>query len=326
MTKSIKYCSIINAENCNKGADSVKKLSFFLIALLIISSSLTLAAGDKEAKSSAESINLEDDEQIMELKNDIEEQSKREEDIIIGSTLIYLNGEEDQIRSKESNLGSLITDAILENVEADLALINSRTINSSIKKGLISLRDIKEVLPAQDEVVIKKIKGSQLIKTLSHAVSEYPETAGFFPQLSGCRLIFAEDQESENQILKVFINSQPLAEDKYYLLATNDSLANGGDGFKEIKKAELIKNIGRLDEILINYLKQKEIVENVELGRIIPLEKKGEKYLYNVKRGEYLYLIADKFSISVEELIRANLIDNRSLIYQGQKLIIPGLR
>jgi len=304
----------------------MKKLIFFLIALLIISSPLNLAAEDKKLKSAADSIDLEDDEQIMELKNDIEAQSKLEEDIIIGSTLIYLNGEEDQIRSRETNLGSLITDSILANVEADLALINSRTINASIKKGLISLRDIKEVLPAQDEVVIKKIKGSQLIKTLAHAISEYPETAGFFPQLSGCRVIFSKNQESENKILKVFINSKPVNKEAYYLLATNDSLANGGDGFKEINKAEQFKNIGRLDEILINYLQQKEIVEDIELGRILALEQKDQNYFHEVKKGEYLYLIADKFSVSVKEIIRANQIENRSVIYQGQKLIIPGLR
>lgn len=296
------------------------------MALLIISSPLTLDIDAEQAKSKEESINLENDEQIMELKNDIEKQSKLEEDIIIGSTLVYLNGEEDQIRSRESNLASLITDAMLETVQADLALINSRTINSSIAEGLISLRDIKEVLPAQDELVLKKIKGSALLKTLAHAVSEYPETAGFFPQVSGCRVIFAEDQDSENEILRVLINSQPIEKQKYYLLATNDSLANGGDGFKEIKKAEFVKNLGRLDEILINYLQQKEIVESVEMGRIIPLEKKGQNYLYQVQKGEYLYLIADKFSLSVEEIIRANEIENRSMIYQGQQLIIPGLR
>jgi 2',3'-cyclic-nucleotide 2'-phosphodiesterase (5'-nucleotidase family) len=287
---------------------------------------MTLRAEAEQPASKEESINLEDDEQIMELKNDIEKQSKLDEDIIIGSTLVYLDGKEDQIRSRESKLGSLITDSMLAAVKADLALINSRTINSSIKEGLISLRDIKEVLPAQDELVLKKIKGSALIKTLAHAVSEYPETAGFFPQLSGCRLIFAEKKNSENEILKVFIDSKPLKAEKYYLLATNDSLASGGDGFEEIKKAEKIKNFGRLDQILINYLQQKEIIESVELGRIITVEQKGENYLYEVQKGEYLYLIAAKFSVSVAEIIRANEIENRSMIYQGQQLIIPGLR
>ena len=204
------------------------KLSVFLAALLILSSPLLLAADDQNPEVNDDSINLEDDQQIMELKNEIEKKSELEKDMIIGSTVVFLKGKEDQIRSRESNLGALITDAILNKVEADLVLINSRTINSSIDKGLISVRDVREALPAQDEVVIKKIKGAELLKTLAHSVSKYPETAGFFPQLSGIKIIFAGSLETENKIIRASINSRPLKAEKYYLIATNDSLAGGG--------------------------------------------------------------------------------------------------
>jgi LysM repeat protein len=109
-------------------------------------------------------------------------------------------------------------------------------------------------------------------------------------------------------------------------VATNDSLAAGGDGFEEIKKAEEIKNAGRLDQTLIAYLQEHEIIEEVKTGRIIALRKKGEDYLYRVQKGDYLYSIAQKFSTSIDEIMAVNGIKNRNLIYRGQELIIPGLR
>ncbi|RAK12663.1 LysM domain-containing protein [Halanaerobium saccharolyticum] len=302
------------------------KLSVFLAVLLLLSSPLLLAADDKKIEVNGDSINLEDDQQIMELKNEIEKKSELEKDMFIGSTVVFLNGEADQIRSCESNLGALITDAILNKVEADLVLINSRTINSSIDKGLISVRDVREAIPAKDEVVVKKIKGKQLLKSLSHSVSKYPETAGFFPQVSGIKIIFAGGLELENEVIRATINSKPLKAEAEYLIATNDSLAAGGDGFEELEKAEEIKNTGRLDQILIEYLQQQEIVENIEMNRIIPVRKEGNNYLYQVQKGDYLYLIAEKFSVSIAEIMEANGLQNRNLIYQGQQLIIPGLR
>lgn len=306
----------------------LKKLSILLAIFMILNANISLAAAavDKKIELNGESINLEDDEQIMKLKEEIEKKSEKEKDMIIGSTVISLNGQENQIRNSESNLGCLITDAVLAKTKAEVVIINSRTINASIAKGLISVRDIKRALPAQDEIILKKIKGAKLIGALEHSISKYPENASFFPQISGIKIIFAEIEGSANQILKVLVNSKPLKANKYYLIATNDSLAQGGDGFKKLAQAKKIKNSGRLDQLFQEYLQEKEIIEKVKGNRIIAVTKTGNNYYYRVQKGDYLYLIANKFSISIAKIMEANNLKNRSLIYEGQKLIIPGLR
>jgi len=78
--------------------------------------------------------------------------------------------------------------------------------------------------------------------------------------------------------------------------------------------------------MFIDYLQQQEIVEEIQMNRIIPVRKKNGNYLYQVRAGDYLYLIAQKFSTTVEEIMDANGLRNRSLIYKGQELIIPNLR
>lgn len=304
----------------------LNRLTIFLIVCLVLFSTLVITAAEQKIELNGESINLEDDEQIMKLKEEIETKSELEKDMIIGSTVVFLNGQENQIRNSESNLANLITDSVLSKTKAEAVLINSRTINASIDKGLISVRDVKKALPAQDEVVIKQIKGSKLIKALEHGLSKYPENASFFPQVSGIKIIFAELEDSENEILRVLINSKPLNEDKYYLVATNDSLAQGGDGFEKLAAAKKVANLGRLDQIFIEYLQEKEIIEKIKMNRIISVSKNAKNYLYQVQKGDYLYSIANKFSVSIAKIMKLNNLENRNLIYEGQKLIIPGLR
>lgn len=185
--------------------------------------------------------------------------------MIIGSTVIFLNGQENHIRNSESNLGCLITDAVLAKTKAEAVIINSRTINASIAKGLISMRDIKRALPAQDEIIIKEIKGSKLVEVLEHSISKYPENASFFPQLSGIKIIFAEIEGAANKILKVLVNSKPLKENKYYLIATNDSLAQGGDGFKKLAQAKKLKIQVGLIKFLKNIYRKKRLLKKLKL-------------------------------------------------------------
>ena len=49
----------------------------------------------------------------------------------------------------------------------------------------------------------------------------------------------------------------------------------------------------------------------------------GRPVVHIVRRGEYLKLIADKYGVSPEAIIRANHLRNPNVIYPGQKLIIP---
>ncbi|MGF2618441.1 LysM peptidoglycan-binding domain-containing protein [Rossellomorea vietnamensis] len=52
-------------------------------------------------------------------------------------------------------------------------------------------------------------------------------------------------------------------------------------------------------------------------------EKVGKNTVYVVKSGDYLSKIANKFDVSVAALVKANGIEDKDLIYPGQKLTIP---
>ena len=53
------------------------------------------------------------------------------------------------------------------------------------------------------------------------------------------------------------------------------------------------------------------------------IKKDSRKNIYIVKKGENLYLISKKFSISIEEIIKENHIKSPFKIFPNQKLILP---
>ncbi|AZO94153.1 LysM peptidoglycan-binding domain-containing protein [Halocella sp. SP3-1] len=301
------------------------KQSIVIVVFFTLLFSLTVLATEKSSEKGGDidSINIEDDQEIINLKKEIEEKNKEDYSKVVSSTIYFLNGEKTDVRTSETNLGNLIADAILANIEADLAFINSKGINASIDRGLITKGDVLNVLPSKDRVVVKKIKGADLLKIIEYSLSKYPDAEGIFPQVSGIKIIFTQDNTSLNRVLKVWINDLPLEEEKYYLVATNDFLAAGGDGFETFKKAKTIQEGERLDQIFIKYIREKEIIKSKVTGRIIPVSTYKNYFVYEVKKGDSLWKIASKFKVSIDEIAEVNSIKNKRLIYSGQNLLIP---
>jgi len=73
---------------------------------------------------------------------------------------------------------------------------------------------------------------------------------------------------------------------------------------------------------LYNYDSRKgvKIVTAGQVDKVIPKNKKNN--IYRVEVGDTLYSIARKYSISVNDIIKENKLDNNT-IYKGQELIIP---
>lgn len=68
---------------------------------------------------------------------------------------------------------------------------------------------------------------------------------------------------------------------------------------------------------------QKENLEKTEEKRKISVLKNHNYYVYIVKRGDNLFKISKKFGISIQKLIEINNFFEDSILYAGQKILIP---
>ncbi len=144
---------------------------------------------------------------------------------------------------------------------ADVALTNGGGIRASIKTGGdITKGDILEVFPPfGNYIVVKEVKGIDILNALEHGVDAYPEPAGGkFPHVAGMSYKIDPSKEAGNRIVDLKIKGEPVDLNKTYTLATNDFMAVGGDGYTMLGEGgELVGEFEGLDEALIKYIEKK---------------------------------------------------------------------
>lgn len=207
---------------------------------------------------------------------------------VIGYSLVDLDGEE--VRNKETNLGNLVADVLKDITGAQAAIINGGSIRKSLPKGPISMEQVYGALPFDNYVVAIPLKGSLLWEALEHGVSG--RGRGRFPQVSGLKISYSASASQGSRLREVLVGDRPLDPEATYIVAMNDFLAAGGDGYKSFPQAikDRFSNYsiggalvaeglpfsepGRwIRDLVVEYIRQKSPVKSKAEGRI---EEKAE--------------------------------------------------
>lgn len=271
--------------------------------------------------SKEDAADVRENKEVLQLITDIKNKNNKITSVIVGETEVTLDGERAHVRTGDTNLGNLITDAILEAVDADLSITNGGGIRASIAKGKITRGDIITVLPFGNYVVVKEVTGSAILNALEHGITAYPEVEGKFPHVGGMTVVFDSTRPAGERVLKVMVSGQPLEYDKTYRLATNDFMAAGGDGYEMFKDAPIVQEAGGLDEITAEYIKKRGSVKPVIEYRVLPVDEQGY-YSYSIKQGDSLSKIAAFFGVTVTELAEINQIVDNDMIFIGEEILI----
>ncbi|GAB4310689.1 MAG: hypothetical protein Kow0097_12270 [Candidatus Bipolaricaulota bacterium] len=194
----------------------------------------------------------------------------------IGHTEVDLDGERGHVRTRETNLGNLIADAMLwkaRSAGAQIAIQNGGGIRASIPAGPITLGQAMEVLPFGNYLVVLSLTGEQILAALENGVSQVENVAGRFPHVAGLRFTWNPSKPAGQRIVTAEIwteiGFQPLQARERYTVVTNDFLARGGDGYEVFRAAEGAVVLGFVDyEVLAEYIRAHDPVRPVVEGRI----------------------------------------------------------
>ncbi|MFC0345012.1 5'-nucleotidase C-terminal domain-containing protein [Epilithonimonas hispanica] len=173
-----------------------------------------------------------------------------------------------------SNLGNLLADYTFEGADewakknnlpsVDAAVINIGGIRTIIPKGDILTKQIYEVMPFENEIVIVKISGKELEGLFDY----YLKTQKNNPV---SHLVI----ETENGSLsKKLIAGKTIDYNKTYYLATSDYLALGGDSMFFFGKGELISTGIKMRDLFLEKFKQNPEVSEPNDVRLIFKDKK----------------------------------------------------
>ena len=211
---------------------------------------------------------------------------------VFAKTEVLLNGERDPgNRTEETNLGDLITDAMVWSVvkeggiaQEELAHVvgvtNGGGIRATIEAGDITKNDINTVLPFGNTVAVVFVTGNQLLEALEASTYCTPEAIGGYPQTSGIEwtidttipydqgAVYTLDGKESSyyapasikRVTITAINGQPFDPEAVYAVITNNFCAAGGDTYNVFAKA-VDADSGfdtgiPMDEAVIDYVDQ----------------------------------------------------------------------
>ncbi len=211
---------------------------------------------------------------------------------VFAKTDVTLNGEKAPgNRTEETNLGDLITDALVwkatEAGEAvDAAITNGGGIRATIEAGDITKKDINTVLPFGNTLSIIKITGTELLEVLEASTFCTPEAIGGFPQVSGIEFTVDTSKaydageeypgttyfapKSINRVTIQSVGGKDFDPAATYTIATNDFMASGGDTYYRFVNATANYDLGiAMDEVVMQYITD-------VLGGTVTAEQYGE--------------------------------------------------
>jgi len=190
------------------------------------------------------------------------------------------------VRSSETNLGNLMTDAMLAKAKTidsntTIAVQNGGGIRASMDQGAITVGEVLKVMPFGNALAIMEITGEELLGALEISVGQAPKENGGFLHVAGMKFKYDSTKATGDRVTEVMVlegeNYVALNAAKTYTVATNSFTAKGGDGFTMFGKAYAegrVSEPGFVDyENFIEYITSLDEVNPTVEGRIIDVSK-----------------------------------------------------
>jgi len=155
-------------------------------------------------------------------------------DIDIGETPVALDTRRTTVRAAESAFGNLTVDAMRAETGADVAITNGGGIrgDTQYEAGtVITRRDVLTELPFGNKTVLLEVSGANIVAALENGVSALEDGGGRYPHVSGMTFSFDASKPAGERVIEVMVGGAKIDVAATYLLATNDFMGNGGDGY-----------------------------------------------------------------------------------------------
>ena len=173
---------------------------------------------------------------------------------VVANIPMDLNGERADVRTRKTNLSKLICEAMTAESGADFTIMNGGGIRASLKAGPVTLGDINNVLPFTNTITVCRITPAGIYAALEHGYSLLPEQNGAFSQ-TDLSVVYSAKAPAGERIKRVYLGDELLDktdDSTEYLVATNDFMAAGGDGYTMFGK--VVTEGSMLNEVFIDYL------------------------------------------------------------------------
>lgn len=218
----------------------------FLLGFSACTSTLTIQS--KEAKYIPIE-NMEDDKSIDDKIKPYRDSLSQQMNVIIGKSDMEM-----KTGQPESLLGNFICDMLMLDYKDTLhiqsdssyfSLLNTRGLRAPLPLGDVRVKNIFEIMPFENAIVVVEIKGEYLME-----MGDYLAKAGGHPVSWSIKATLSKTGKS-----KILMNGEEIQKDKIYRIITTDYLAQGGDNMEFLTKGKVIIETGvKLRDYIIHYI------------------------------------------------------------------------
>lgn len=245
--------------------------------------------------------------------------------------------------SKEDNvtlLGRWSSEVMKERTGVQVAIQNGGGLRRTLEAGTITMGDMYDIMPFDNQLVTMELKGSDLKMAIDHGINN-PEVGN--GQFAGLIVEFDKNAVFESRITKISLeNGTPIDMEAYYTVVTNDFLMTGGDKYDFSNAKVVVDTFIPIRDVLVEAIVEAKVITPVAVDYLIeavvvvpaptsvpvpvpvptpaptPVELK-----YIVKPGDWLSKIALKYNIAWPKLAEYNKLSNPNLIFPNQIISIP---
>jgi 2',3'-cyclic-nucleotide 2'-phosphodiesterase (5'-nucleotidase family) len=164
---------------------------------------------------------------------------------------------------EESDLGNLFADIFVDATGADIGFVHGGSLRKDLPKGDIRLVDILDAYPFVDPVNVKEMSGSQIRRALEQSLTF---ERGML-QLSGLEMVYDLNLPKYRRIVSLKHNGREVDDSDRFTVAAPGFLTEGGDLYDSFPESEVIRDAGKVADVIVAYFQNRESVATPKRGR-----------------------------------------------------------
>jgi 2',3'-cyclic-nucleotide 2'-phosphodiesterase/3'-nucleotidase len=234
---------------------------------------------------------------------------------VLGKTTVDLDHDR---YAGPSLLGEWACEIMKDKAGVQIAMTNGGGLRVPVPAGEITAGKLYEVMPFDNTLYTMKLSGADLKANIEHGIMN--DDIGWV-QIAGVRVTYNPGAEAGNRITSMILEDDtPVEMDEYYTVVTNDFMFTGGDNYNFENAIEGFDTFIPIRDAMMDAVEKAGVISPKKQNWLSE-EKVGK--LYVVEAGDSLWVIAQKFGTTVEEILACNEIENSRLIRPGQEILIP---
>ncbi len=159
-------------------------------------------------------------------------------------------------------IGNLVCEAMLDYTDADFAFMNLGGIRDELLSGPISYRNIFNVMPFDNQIVLIEVDGKFLKEIIETRVSGSRHGL----RTAGIKVVINRRRDNFNRVSELLICGESWQADKIYKIATSDFLLQGNAGLAlltKVPESKITRYEQGLRDVIVEYIRENSPVSAV---------------------------------------------------------------